>query len=299
MSSILQATEISFSWGENHVLKGLDLDIGENELISILGVNGAGKSTLLKCLNRILTPQSGKIEVLSKDVSSLSLLQLSTLMSYVPQSVRSSFSMDVFDVVLLGRRPHISWRINENDREKVSQTLRTLNLENFAFRRFDQLSGGERQRVIIAKAVAQDPKIFLLDEPTSDLDLKSQIEIMKSLRTLVSNSASPKSALVAIHDINIAARFSDRILLLHDGQIISQGTPQEVLTTENIAKVFGVTSEVEIYSPSETREFEAYSPSVRVIVKDEIPDDTSLSEKSKSKFDADLSKSGEDPIKGE
>lgn len=299
MSSILQATEISFSWGENHVLKGLDLDIGENELISILGVNGAGKSTLLKCLNRILTPQSGKIQVLSKDVSSLSLLQLSTLMSYVPQSVRSSFSMDVFDVVLLGRRPHISWRINENDREKVSQTLRTLNLENFAFRRFDQLSGGERQRVIIAKAVAQDPKIFLLDEPTSDLDLKSQIEIMKSLRTLVSNSASPKSALVAIHDINIAARFSDRILLLHDGQIISQGTPQEVLTTENIAKVFGVTSEVEIYSPSETREFEAYSPSVRVIVKDEIPDDTSLSEKSKSKFDADLSKSEEDPIKGE
>lgn len=299
MSSILQATEISFSWGENHVLKGLDLDIGENELISILGVNGAGKSTLLKCLNRILTPQSGKIQVLSKDVSSLSLLQLSTLMSYVPQSVRSSFSMDVFDVVLLGRRPHISWRINENDREKVSQTLRTLNLENFAFRRFDQLSGGERQRVIIAKAVAQDPKIFLLDEPTSDLDLKSQIEIMKSLRTLVSNSASPKSALVAIHDINIAARFSDRILLLHDGQIISQGTPQEVLTTENIAKVFGVTSEVEIFSPSETREFEAYSPSVRVIVKDEIPDDTSLSEKSKSKFDADLSKSGEDPIKGE
>ena len=299
MSSILQATEISFSWGENHVLKGLDLDIGENELISILGVNGAGKSTLLKCLNRILTPQSGKIQVLSKDVSSLSLLQLSTLMSYVPQSVRSSFSMDVFDVVLLGRRPHISWRINENDREKVSQTLRTLNLENFAFRRFDQLSGGERQRVIIAKAVAQDPKIFLLDEPTSDLDLKSQIEIMKSLRTLVSNSASPKSALVAIHDINIAARFSDRILLLHDGQIISQGTPQEVLTTENIAKVFGVTSEVEIFSPSETREFEAYSPSVRVIVKDEIPDDTSLSEKSKSKFDADRSKSEEDPIKGE
>tara|TARA_Y100001968_G_scaffold261980_1_gene250043 strand:+ start:475 stop:1374 length:900 start_codon:yes stop_codon:yes gene_type:complete len=299
LSSILQATEISFSWGENHVLKGLDLDIGENELISILGVNGAGKSTLLKCLNRILTPQSGKIQVLSKDVSSLSLLQLSTLMSYVPQSVRSSFSMDVFDVVLLGRRPHISWRINENDREKVSQTLRTLNLENFAFRRFDQLSGGERQRVIIAKAVAQDPKIFLLDEPTSDLDLKSQIEIMKSLRTLVSNSASPKSALVAIHDINIAARFSDRILLLHDGQIISQGTPQEVLTTENIAKVFGVTSEVEIFSPSETREFEAYSPSVRVIVKDEIPDDTSLSEKSKSKFDADRSKSEEDPIKAE
>mgnify|MGYP001465985382 CR=1 FL=1 len=299
MSSILDATEISFSWGDNHVLKGLDLEIGENELVSILGVNGAGKSTLLKCLNRILTPQSGKIQVSSKDVGDLTLLELSKLMSYVPQSVRSSFSMDVFDVVLLGRRPHISWRISDDDRDKVSETLRILNLEDFAFRRFDQLSGGERQRVIIAKAVAQDPKIFLLDEPTSDLDLKSQIEIMKSLRTLVSNSASPKSALVAIHDINIAARFSDRILLLHDGQIISQGSPQEVLTTENIAKVFGVTSEVEIFSSSEMGEAEAYSPSVRVIIKDEIPDDTSLSEKSKSKFYVGRSKSEEDSIKGE
>ncbi len=293
MNSILQANDISFSWGENHVLKGLDLDIGENELISILGVNGAGKSTLLKCLNRILTPQSGKIQVSSKDVFSLSLLELSKLMSYVPQSVRSSFSMDVFDVVLLGRRPHISWRINDNDRDKVSETLRILKLEDFAFRRFDQLSGGERQRVIIAKAVAQDPKIFLLDEPTSDLDLKSQIEIMKSLRTLVSDSESPKSALVAIHDINIAARFSDRILLLHDGQIISQGTPKEVLTTENIAKVFGVTSEVEIFSPSEAEETEVYSPSVRVIIKDEISDDASLSEKSVDKFHHGRSKSTE------
>ena len=299
MNSILQANDISFSWGENHVLKGLDLDIGENELISILGVNGAGKSTLLKCLNRILTPQSGKIQVSSKDVSSLSLLELSKLMSYVPQSVRSSFSMDVFDVVLLGRRPHISWRINDNDRDKVSETLRILKLEDFAFRRFDQLSGGERQRVIIAKAVAQDPKIFLLDEPTSDLDLKSQIEIMKSLRTLVSDSESPKSALIAIHDINIAARFSDRILLLHDGQIISQGAPQEVLTPENIAKVFGVTSEVEIFSPSETEEYEAYTPSVRVIIKDEISNDTFLSEKSVDKFQHGHSKSTKTKISNE
>ena len=273
MSSILDATEISFSWGDNHVLKGLDLEIGENELVSILGVNGAGKSTLLKCLNRILTPQSGKIQVSSKDVGDLTLLELSKLMSYVPQSVRSSFSMDVFDVVLLGRRPHISWRISDDDRDKVSETLRILNLEDFAFRRFDQLSGGERQRVIIAKAVAQDPKIFLLDEPTSDLDLKNQIEIMKSLRKLISDPESPKSALIAIHDINIAARFSDRILLLHDGKIISQGTPEEVLNPYNIAKVFGVTSKVEVYSPS-----------VRVIIEDEISDDNSEPEESRDKF---------------
>ena len=298
-SDILKVSNLSFSWKNNHVLKDIEFSCRTGELIAILGINGAGKSTLLKCMNKILKPQTGIVEIESKNINDYSIIELAKSISYVPQSVMTNFSMDVFDVVMLGRRPHISWRISDEDRDKVSKTLQIFDLEDFAFRRFDQLSGGERQRVIIAKAVAQDPKIFLLDEPTSDLDLKSQIEIMKSLRTLVSNSASPKSALVAIHDINIAARFSDRILLLHDGQIISQGTPQEVLTTENIAKVFGVTSEVEIYSPSETREFEAYSPSVRVIVKDEIPDDTSLSEKSKSKFDADRSKSEEDPIKAE
>ena len=264
MSAILEATGISFSWGKNHVLKDLDLKVEGNELVAILGVNGAGKSTLLKCLNRILTPQSGQIRVSSADVSQASLLDLSKLMSYVPQSVRSSFSMDVYDVVLLGRRPHINWSIGVDDRDKVSETLRFLKLEEFAFRRFDQLSGGERQRVIIAKAVAQDPSLFLFDEPTSDLDLKSQIEIMKTLRELVSDKESPKSALVAIHDINIAARFADRILLLHEGRIIADGTPFEVLTSSNIAEVFGVTSEIQ--------EKTDYSP-MRIIVKDEIRND--------------------------
>ena len=181
-------------------------------------------------------------------------------MSYVPQSVRSSFTMDVFDVVLLGRRPHINWMISNEDRDKVSNTLRFLNFEDFAFRRFNELSGGERQRVIIAKAIAQDPSIFLLDEPTSDLDLKSQIEIMKKLKELISNPESPKSALVAIHDINIAARFSDRILLLHEGKILASGKPFEVLTAENIATVFGVSSSIEWWNDSY----------IRVMIEDEI-----------------------------
>ena len=146
------------------------------------------------------------------------------------------------------------------NREKVSKTLRYLNLEEFAFRRFDQLSGGERQRVIIAKAVAQDPAVYLFDEPTSDLDLKNQIEIMKRIKELISVPESSKSALIAIHDINIAARFSDRILLLHEGRIIANGTPQEVLTTKNIAEVFNVTSEIVNMHPNY----------IRIIIKDEI-----------------------------
>jgi iron complex transport system ATP-binding protein len=262
MGNLLEVRNLSFSYGENRVLKEIDLSIPENELVSVLGINGAGKSTLLKCLNRIITPQTAEIKLKSKDVQELDLVEISKLISYVPQSVRSSFSMDVFDVVLLGRRPYINWRIGERDREVVSETLRFLNLEDFAFRKFNKLSGGERQRIIIAKAIAQEPQLFLLDEPTSDLDLKNQIQVMKKLKSLVSDSESSKSALVAIHDINIAARFSDRIILLSDGKIVADGTPLEVLTSENIAKVFGVTSEISL----PTSVFEP----LRVFVKDEI-----------------------------
>ena len=171
-------------------------------------------------------------------------MELAQYMSYVPQSVKSSFSIDVYDAIMLGRRPYIGWNISPMDREIVSKTIEFLNLEEFAFRKLNQLSGGERQRVIIGKAIAQSPRLFLLDEPTSDLDLKNQIQIMKKMKFLVSNSKVPKSALVAIHDINMAARFADRILLMSEGKIIADGTPREVLTPENIQKVFGVTADV-------------------------------------------------------
>ena len=244
MSAFLEVKDLSFSWGSNKVLENINLNIKKNNLVSILGVNGVGKTTLLKCLNRILNPDSGKIEVLSNDISELNLLEVSKLLSYVPQTVMSSFTMDVFDVVLLGRRPHITWSIGDDDREKVSETLNYFNFEEFAFRRFDQLSGGERQRAIIAKAVAQDSSIFLMDEPTSDLDLKNQIEVMGKIKDLVSNKKVEKSAIIATHDMNIAARFSDYIFLLDNGQIKAEGIPEDVLTVKNIADVFGVNCEI-------------------------------------------------------
>ncbi len=244
MENILNTDNLSFSWGNNEVLKGINLSVRSNEILAILGVNGAGKSTLIKCLNGILKLDHGKIEISGKDTSEMNLIEISKLMSYVPQSVRTSFSVDVFDVVLLGRRPHISWRISDEDREIVSKTIRMFDLEDFAFRKFDQLSGGERQRVVIAKAVAQDSQIFLFDEPTSDLDLKNQIEVMQKIKDITSNITDNKSAIIAIHDINIAARFADRIMLLHDGYIFALGNPAEVLTKNNIAEVFGVTCDV-------------------------------------------------------
>tara|TARA_B100001094_G_C18144533_1_gene779860 strand:- start:245 stop:1066 length:822 start_codon:yes stop_codon:yes gene_type:complete len=244
LSSFLEVKDLSFSWGPSKVLKKVNLSIKPNQLVSILGVNGVGKTTLLKCLNRILIPQTGKVEVLSKNISDLDLISVSKLISYVPQTVLSSFAMDVFDVVMLGRRPHIAWNISDGDREKVSETLTFFNFEDFAFRRFDQLSGGEKQKVIIAKAVAQDSSIFLMDEPTSDLDLKNQIEVMQKIKELLLDSDSDKSAIIATHDMNIAARFSDYIFLMDDGTIKAEGTPEDVLTSENIADVFGVDCEI-------------------------------------------------------
>ncbi|MDE0858124.1 MAG: ABC transporter ATP-binding protein [Candidatus Poseidoniaceae archaeon] len=243
MTELLSVEDLNFSWGSNEVLKGISFSIKSNEVVAILGVNGAGKSTLIKCINRILKMNSGTVKIQSLDLTSLNLIELSKRMSYVPQTVRTSFSIDVFDVVLLGRRPHINWRVSANDQKIVSETLRFLSLEDFAFRRFDQLSGGERQRVIVAKAIAQGANLLLMDEPTSDLDLKNQISTMKNIVQLISES-DDKSALIAIHDINIAARFADRIILLHDGKIVSDGLPSEVLTSENIGMVFGVTSQI-------------------------------------------------------
>jgi len=241
---LVRVRDLGFCWGEKTVLDEISFTIISGQIVAILGKNGAGKTTLIKCLNRVQTPQNGKVEICSKDISRQSLIELSKSVSYVPQSVRTSFPMDVFDVLLLGRRPHISWMTSSEDLKAVSETLRKFGLEDLAFRRFDRLSGGERQRVIIAKAVVQNPRVYLLDEPTSDLDLQHQLLVMEAVTDIIRNSSGSKSAIFAIHDINIAARFSDRVILLHEGRILADGTPSEVITRSNIATVFGVDSEI-------------------------------------------------------
>lgn len=241
---LVRVRDLGFCWGDKTVLDEISFTIMSGQIVAILGKNGAGKTTLIKCLNRVQTPQNGKVEICSKDISRQSLIELSKSVSYVPQSVRTNFPMDVFDVLLLGRRPHISWMTSSEDLEAVSETLRKFGLEDLAFRRFDRLSGGERQRVVIAKAVVQNPRVYLLDEPTSDLDLQHQLLVMEAVTDIIRNSGGSKSAIFAIHDINIAARFSDRVILLHEGRILADGTPSEVITRSNIATVFGVDSEI-------------------------------------------------------
>lgn len=258
MNDIIKVEDLGFGYPNKEVLKGINLTISNNELVCLLGINGAGKSTLLKCILGILKFQKGKISFdyamqtdddadvpnVMNSGNNIDTMALARYMSYVPQSVKSSFSIDVYDTIMLGRRPYIGWNITSEDREIVSKTIEFLNLEELAFRKINQLSGGERQRVIIGKAIAQDPRLLLLDEPTSDLDLKNQIQVMKKIKKIVSNPESPKSALVAIHDINMAARFADRILLMSDGEIVAEGTPRQVLTPQNIQNVFAVTADI-------------------------------------------------------
>jgi iron complex transport system ATP-binding protein len=238
----LTIDHLSFSYSSFPVLKGIDLAIDLGEVLSIVGPNGSGKSTLLKCINRILKTKGNTVFVDGKDINKLNLKELSKIMGYVPQSSMSVFPFTVFDIVMMGRTPYIHWSPSEQDYEIVAETLDFLGLSDLAMRHFNELSGGEQQKVIIARALAQQPKILLLDEPTSNLDIKHQLEILCILKDLAQSKHC--SIIVAMHDLNMASRFSDKMLMLKKGCIFAVGTPEKVLTEENIEAVYGIKAKV-------------------------------------------------------
>jgi iron complex transport system ATP-binding protein len=239
---MLQASGLYFSYGRRTVLQGIDLKVREGELCSILGNNGAGKSTLLKCLAGILRPRQGAIYLGGDDRSSLSRRDAARLLAYVSQRDTRQARLTVFDAVLMGRRPYITWGVKAQDLAVVERVIQALELEELALRSIDELSGGEYQKVVIARALAQEPRILLLDEPTSNLDLRNQLEVMQTVRQAVEERGI--SALMAIHDLNLALRFSDRFLLLHGGAILASGGP-EVISPGNIESTYGVRARVE------------------------------------------------------
>ncbi|RJS83904.1 ABC transporter ATP-binding protein [Candidatus Bathyarchaeota archaeon] len=238
----LEIRGVNFSYDSRPVLEDVTMSVDEGNVVSLVGPNGSGKTTLLKCINKILKPKKGVVLVEEKDVREMKLKELAKLLGYVPQISVSSFPSTVFDTVLLGRRPYINWSVSPKDREIASQTLALMGIEDLALRHLNELSGGERQKVIIARALAQEPQVILLDEPTSNLDIKHQLEVLGIIRSVVKKKRI--AALIAIHDLNLASRFSDKIILLHKGKIYDAGEPAKVLTQENIRIVYGV--EVEI-----------------------------------------------------
>ncbi|EGW40974.1 ABC transporter ATP-binding protein [Desulfosporosinus sp. OT] len=233
---ILSVNGIEFSYGCRTILENIGFTVQRGEFLSILGNNGAGKSTLLKTLNKILLPQQGSIFVGQQELSKLSRLAIALKMAYVAQNYGSN-RQTVFDAVLLGRKPHIKWEATAADLSLVQGILVKTGLAEFALRYLDELSGGELQKVVIARALAQEPEVLLLDEPTSNLDLRNQMEVLKTIRT----AAKEKNiAVVAVmHDLNLALRFSDKFLLLQDTKVFVAGGP-EVMTAENITQAYEV-----------------------------------------------------------
>jgi iron complex transport system ATP-binding protein len=238
----LTINKLSFNYDAVQILKDIKLELGLGELLSIVGPNGSGKSTLLKCINRILKTKQNTILIDGEDASKLNLKELSMLMGYVPQSSTSTFPFTVFDVVMMGRKPYIHWNVGERDSEIVAEMLDFLGINHLAMRHYNELSGGEQQKVIIARALAQQPQLLLLDEPTSSLDIKHQLEILCMLKSLA--QSKERSVIVSMHDLNLASRFSDRMLMLKQGCIYAVGTPEEVLTEKNIEAVYGINASV-------------------------------------------------------
>lgn len=238
----LEVKNLYFSYAEKEILKDISFSVKPGELLGLLGPNGVGKTTLLKCINKIHTPSSGEIIVEGKRIDKLSGASLAHHLSYVPQDTNSNFPVSVVDMVMIGRLPFINFKLAENDKAVVFKLLEEMGLGHMAFSSINRLSGGERQRVFIARAIAQEPKVILLDEPTSNLDMKHQIEILKLLkRTIVENQIA---AVMTIHDLNLAAMFCDKALMLKDQGVHAYGRCKDIITESNIDLVYGVKTEV-------------------------------------------------------
>ncbi len=231
--------DVTFSYRSTPTLSGVSLQLQESEVLGMIGPNGSGKTTLLKCINKILEPKQGKIILDKQEAKKMSRMEVAKHIGYVPQSSSSNpTALPVFEIVLMGRRPHITWQSSEKDNAKVWEALKMLNIENLAMRDFYELSGGEQQRVLIARSIAQEAKVLLLDEPTSNLDIKHQLEVMYLTRKLVTKEKL--AAAVAIHDLNLASRFCDKIVMMKNGKIFAAGDAHTVLSPETIRTVYGV-----------------------------------------------------------
>ena len=226
--------------GSPEVLKDVSFTMEPGKFLAILGNNGVGKSTLLKCFNHILKPDSGEVLLEGKNLLKLSTREVAKQVAFVSQSVPST-QMTVHDVVMLGRRPYMKWGFTEQDHNIVHDAMHRLDVEDMRGRFLSQLSGGEKQKVMLARALAQQPKVLLLDEPTSALDIQNQYGVLKMVRDICHKDGI--IAAMVIHDLNLALRFCDRFLLLKDGDVYRHGD-RSILDSTALKEVYGVDAKV-------------------------------------------------------
>ncbi|MFH1860074.1 MAG: ABC transporter ATP-binding protein [bacterium] len=242
---MIRVENIKASYGEFPVLEGISFQISQGEFLGIIGPNGAGKTTLFKVMTGVKCALNGKIMLDDKDISSLSRKEIAQIMAVVPQSIFIPPLFTVEDVVLMGRYAHQNNRfgITKADMTVCEDAMRKTDTIAFRHRQINELSGGERQGVIIARALAQETKILILDEPTANLDIKHQMRVLGLAKTLVREHGI--TTVMVIHDLNLASRFCDRLILLHNHRILCDGTSQQVLTPKNLLEAYEVEVKVE------------------------------------------------------
>ncbi len=242
-SPAIDAQALSFSVDAKHLLNRVDLRAERGQFVGVIGPNGAGKSTLLRAISNVLGYQDGSVSLHGADLKSLPARKVAELLALVPQIAPFTQGFTAFELVLMGRYPHLGrFQVEgEADDRIAADAMRLTETDSFTNRTLDTLSGGERQRVFLARAVAQQPQVLLLDEPTANLDILHQLKILGLVRRLVDDGLT---AVAAIHDLNLAARFCDRLVLLSNGQVVTDGTPEEVLTAETLESAFGVRAEL-------------------------------------------------------
>lgn len=232
----LEINNLCYSYGGENAVKNISLYVNDGEFTGIIGPNGSGKSTVLKNAYRALSPDSGSVSLDGESLLKMSRKKSALKMAVVGQENDAPFVFTVEEIVAMGRTPHkkLFESDNEHDRYMVRHALEHLGMEAAAKRSYQSLSGGEKQRVLLARAIAQESDFFILDEPTNHLDISYQLQIFDFIRRL------GVTVLAAIHDLNMAALYCDRLYVLKNGEVIMSGTPEEVLTPDNINSVFGV-----------------------------------------------------------
>lgn len=229
---------LNWTYGERQILHQIRLNIEKNRFYSIIGPNGSGKTTLLKNISRTLEPDRNTVFIDQKDIMSMKPKEAAKRLASVPQNTNVDFEFSASDIVMMGRSPYLRRFQTESteDLEIVKKAMLATSTWHLKDKDINEISGGERQRVIIARALAQQTGIILLDEPISQLDIHHQIDLMDTVRRLVRKSEV--TVVAVLHDLNLAAQYSDRLVLVSGGAIVMQGTPEEVLTVENIERVY-------------------------------------------------------------
>jgi iron complex transport system ATP-binding protein len=238
----LEISGIKQGYGKDTVIEDIDMVVETGEAVTILGPNGSGKSTLIKTICSILEPKAGTISIDGKNVNEIESKELAKILGYMPQTATFFGNSTVYDYVLIGRRPYVEWNYSKEDINIAANAMIKMNIDSLYDRDVSQLSGGQMQRVSLARILTQDPMFYIFDEPTSALDLRNQLDTLKLMRTLIKEKNV--CMVMAMHDLNLALRYSDKVMALKDGRVYDFGPAEAVITTTMIKDVYGVDCEI-------------------------------------------------------